>query len=171
MKKEEFYFESHDNVSRIHALRYTPDDGNVKAVVQIVHGMAEYVERYEEFAQYLTDRGYAVTGENHLGHGKSVGEGGYGYFCEQDPATVVVRDVHSLKELTKRTFPSVPYIILGHSMGSFILRNYLCRYGDGIDGAVIMGTGMQSKGLLAAARVLVNSRGIWRECRRNCRFL
>ena len=154
MKKEEFFFESRDNQSRIHAVRYTPDDGNVIGVVQIIHGMAEYVERYEAFAQFLTDRGFAVTGEDHLGHGGSVGENGYGYFCKQDPATVVVRDVHRLKKMTQQIYPSVPYIILGHSMGSFILRNYLCRYGTGISGAIIMGTGMQPGLTLAAAKAM-----------------
>ena len=90
MIKEEFYFDSRDGESRIHAVRYTPDDGNVKGIVQVVHGMAEYVERYENLAEFLTARGILVTGEDHLGHGKSVAEGGtYGYFCEQDPATVV----------------------------------------------------------------------------------
>lgn len=154
MKKEEFFFDSRDNHSKIHAVRYTPDDGNVRAVVQIVHGMAEYVERYEEFAQFLVEKGFAVTGEDHLGHGGSVGENGCGYFCGQDPATVVVRDVHRLKKMTQQVYPSVPYIILGHSMGSFILRNYLCRYGTGISGAIIMGTGMQPGALLAAAKAM-----------------
>ena len=144
MIKEEFYFDSRDGENRIHAVRYTPDDGNVRGIVQIVHGMAEYVERYENLAEFLTKRGILVTGEDHLGHGKSVSEGGsFGYFCEQDPATVVVRDVHRLKKITEEQHPQVPYIILGHSMGSFIARNYLCRYGSGIDGAVIVGTGMQ----------------------------
>lgn len=155
MKKEEFYFDSRDNYSRLHGVLYTPDDGQVQCVVQIVHGMAEYVERYEEFASFLTQRGCAVTGEDHLGHGKSVRENGvYGYFCEQDPATVVVRDVHRLKKMTQLRYPSVPYYILGHSMGSFILRNYLCRYGSGIDGAVIMGTGMQPGALIVFSKAL-----------------
>ena len=128
MIKEEFYFDSRDGESCIHAVRYTPDDGNVKGIVQVVHGMAEYVERYENLAEFLTARGILVTGEDHLGHGKSVAEGGtYGYFCEQDPATVVVRDVHRLKKITEESYPEVPYVILGHSMGSFITRNYLCR--------------------------------------------
>ena len=128
MKNEEFYFDSRDNISKIHAVRWTPESGNVVAIVQIVHGMAEYVERYEEFAQFLTERNIVVTGEDHLGHGKSVPEGGIqGYFCEQDPATVVVRDVHRLKKMTQELYPGVPYFILGHSMGSFILRNYMCR--------------------------------------------
>lgn len=155
MKKEEFYFDSRDEIDRIHAVRYTPDDGEVRCVVQIVHGMAEYAERYEEFARFLTDRGFVVTGEDHLGHGKSVSEGGYyGYFCERDPATVVVRDVHRLKKLTQALYPDVPYVILGHSMGSFILRNYLCRYGSGIAGAVIMGTGMQPPWLIRLSKAL-----------------
>lgn len=154
MLKEEFYFDSRDNTSRIHALRYTPEDGPVRAVVQIIHGMAEYVERYEEFARFLTDRGFVVTGDDHLGHGKSAGSGGLGYFCEQDPATVVVRDAHRLKKMTQQAYPSVPYFILGHSMGSFILRNYLCRYGSGIDGAIIMGTGMQPRPVVAAAKAI-----------------
>ena len=80
-------------------------------------------------------------------------EGGtFGYFCEQDPATVVVRDVHRLKKITEESYPEVPYVILGHSMGSFIARNYLCRYGKGVDGAVIVGTGMQSGGLILCSK-------------------
>ncbi len=171
MKKEEFFFESRDNQSRIHAVRYTPDDSNVIGVVQIVHGMAEYVERYEEFAQFLTDKGFVVTGEDHLGHGGSVGENGRGYFCEQDPATVVVRDVHRLKKMTQQIYPSVPYIILGHSMGSFILRNYLYRYGTGISGAIIMGTGMQPAPMLMAAKVVASVNKAIFGSRHVCRFL
>lgn len=154
MKKEEFYFDSRDGKSRIHAVRYMPDqEADICCVVQIVHGMAEYVERYEEFAAFLTKRGCVVTGEDHLGHGKSVGEAGHcGYFCEQDPATVLVRDVHRLKKLTQALYPQAPYIIMGHSMGSFITRNYMYRYGTGIDGAVIMGTGMQPRAVLVLSK-------------------
>ena len=100
MRKEEFYFDSRDGQSKIFAVRYTPDGDNVTGVLQIIHGMAEHIERYEEFAQYMTDNGYVVTGECHLGHGKSVGEDGQrGFFCSNDPATVVVRDAHRLKKL------------------------------------------------------------------------
>lgn len=156
MVKEEFYFDSRDGKSRIHAVRYRPEDtGQVRCVLQVVHGMAEYAERYEEFAAYLVERGFVVTGDDHLGHGKSVGQGGkQGYFCEQDPATVLVRDVHRLKKLTEELYPGVPYVLMGHSMGSFITRNYLCRYGTGISGAVIMGTGMQPKAVLDMARLV-----------------
>lgn len=136
-------------------MRYSPDDGNVCGVVQIVHGMAEYMERYEAFAAFLTDRGFAVTGEDHLGHGGSIRKGGVpGFFCEESPADVLVQDVHRLKELTKALYPSVPYVILGHSMGSFILRNYICCCGRGIEGAIIMGTGMQPKALIKFSKLL-----------------
>lgn len=172
MKKEEFYFDSRDNHSRIHAVRWTPDIENVVAVVQIVHGMSEYVERYEELAAFLTERGYVVTGDDHLGHGKSVPEEGLqGYFCEQDPATVVVRDVHRLKKLTQEMYPGVPYFILGHSMGSFILRNYICRYGSGIDGALIVGTGMQSNALLRFSKVIAAIEGFFRGSKHKSRFI
>lgn len=156
MVKEEFYYDSRDGKSRLHAVRYTPDAGEeIRCVVQIVHGMAEYIERYEEFAEFLTARGCVVTGEDHMGHGKSVDKTGkYGYFCEQDPATVLVRDVHRLKKTTQALYPGVPYIIMGHSMGSFITRNYMFRYGTGISAAVIMGTGMQPPALLKASKAV-----------------
>lgn len=156
MVKEEFYYDSRDGISKLHAVRYMPDnDEDIRCVVQIVHGMAEYVERYEEFAEYLTSKGIIVTGEDHMGHGKSVGKDGkFGYFCEQDPATVLVRDVHRLKKATQALYPNVPYIIMGHSMGSFIARNYMFRYGTGIAGAVIMGTGMPDKKLMVMSKAV-----------------
>lgn len=156
MKKEEFYYDSRDGKRNLHAIQYLPDNpDDICCVVQIVHGMAEYFERYEEFAKFLTDRGCVVVGNDHLGHGKSVGENGtYGYFCSQDPATVVVRDVHRLKKITEVHYPTVPYILMGHSMGSFIARNYMMRYGSGIAGVIIMGTGQQPGGLLAVSKCL-----------------
>ncbi|MCR5279238.1 MAG: alpha/beta hydrolase [Lachnospiraceae bacterium] len=144
MKREDFFFDSRDNATKIHAVRWEPDAGKPEYIVQIIHGMAEHVDRYEAFAEFLTSKGCVVVADDHLGHGKTAEGGVYGYFCKQDPATVVVRDVHRLKKLTQERFPGVPYYIMGHSMGSFILRNYLFRYGKGIDGAIIMGTGQQA---------------------------
>ena len=158
MRKEEFYFPSRDNQTQIHAVSWIPESEKPCCIVQIVHGMAEYVERYEEFAHFMVSRNVLVTGEDHLGHGKSIREDkNPGYFCEQDPATVVVRDVHRLKKLTQAKYPGVPYIIFGHSMGSFITRNYLCRYGSGIQGAVICGTGMQPGALIAVSKLIAQA--------------
>ncbi|MBR6478017.1 MAG: lysophospholipase [Lachnospiraceae bacterium] len=143
MRKEEFTFDSRDGHHKLYAVRYLPE-GEPKAILQIVHGMSEYMDRYADFAAFMAQKGFVVTGEDHLGHGKSVPEGEtYGYICAQDPATVMVRDVHRLKKMTQEKFPGVPYFILGHSMGSYILRNYLFRYGTGIQGAIIMGTGTE----------------------------
>ena len=154
IKKEELYFDSRDGVTKLHAVRWIPEE-KPRAVLQIVHGMAEYVERYDEFARKMAERGFLVVGDDHLGHGKSVPEGGtFGYFCENDPATVVVRDEHRLKKMTQEAYPGIPYFIMGHSMGSFITRNYLCKYGTGIDGAIIMGTGMQSRALLCFSKAV-----------------
>ncbi len=154
VKKEEFLFDSRDGKSKIHAVRWVPD-GKICCILQVVHGMAEFVERYEPMAMYLGEKGIMVTGEDHLGHGKSVGEDGtYGYFCKQDPATVAVRDVHRLKKMNQEEYPGIPYVLLGHSMGSFIARNYLFRYGTGIQGAIICGTGSQPKALVKLCLVV-----------------
>ena len=155
MKKKEFYFESRDNHSKVHAVRWLPDDESVKAILVLVHGMAEYIERYEGLANYFADRGFLVTGIDNLGHGKSIREDkNPGYFAPVDPATVVVRDVHRLKKLTQEEYPGIPVAILGHSMGSFIVRNYVIRYGTGIECAVITGTGEQPGAVLAGGKAV-----------------
>jgi len=142
MKKEEFYFDSRDGVSKIHAVRYTPDDGKVVCVVQIVHGMSEYVERYEEFAQFLTDRGIVVAGNDHLGHGKSIiKDDEKGFFAESEGWKHVVDDMEKIRSLTKQDYPELPYVFFGHSMGSFLTRTYIIRYRNNYDAAIISGTG------------------------------
>lgn len=155
VRKKELYFDSRDNVSKIHAVQWIPDTDKPICILQIIHGMAEYVDRYDSFAQFMADKGILVVGEDHLGHGNSVVEGKpCGYFCEQDAATVVVRDSHRLKKMIQQEYPGVPYIILGHSMGSFILRNYLLRYGTGIQAAIIVGTGTQPGISLLAGKAI-----------------
>lgn len=146
IEKEEFYFASRDGEHKLHAVKWLPETGKPICILQIIHGMTEHIGRYEDFARFMAGKGVLVVGDDHLGHGLSVKDGElYGYFCKDDPATVLVRDEHRLKKMMQEQYPGVPYIILGHSMGSFILRNYLTRYGNGIDGAVIMGTGMQPR--------------------------
>ena len=162
MKKEDIYFESRDGVSKLHAIVWSDETKNPIGILQIIHGMAEYIDRYDDFARFMVEKGFVVVGDDHLGHGDSVGENGtFGYFCKKDPATVLVRDEHRLKKLMEEKYPGVPYYILGHSMGSFIARNYLCRYGTGIQGMIIMATGNQSKGLLNVSKILVGLTGFF----------
>lgn len=155
-KKEEFYFESRDGITTIHAIKWTPPQKPI-CILQIVHGMAEYIDRYDDFARAMAEKGMVVVGEDHLGHGKSVSANTpLGYFGEQDSATVVVRDVHRLKKIIQEENIGVPYFILGHSMGSFILREYLSRYGNGIQGAVIVGTGTKPAWLMQFSKGLTS---------------
>lgn len=156
--KKDLAYDSRDGKTRIHAVKWEQETAlPVKpvAILQIVHGMAEYIDRYDRFARYMADHGLVVVGNDHLGHGRSLADGNpLGYFCENDPATVVVRDVHRLKKMTQEEYPGIPYILFGHSMGSFIARDYLTRYGTGIQGAIIQGTGYQAASLAHAGKVI-----------------
>ena len=172
IKKEDLYFNSRDGEHKLHAIRWVPEAEKPVCILQIVHGMTEYIDRYDEFARYLAERGILVVGDDHLGHGKSVRPGEpYGYFCRHDAPTVLVRDEHRLKKLIQKKYADVPYIILGHSMGSFILRNYLFRYGKGIEGAIIMGTGMPSKPVLLSGLTLATIQGLIYGDNHVCKFI
>lgn len=152
--KREFFYPSADGETDIHAVEWIPE-GEVKAVLQISHGMVEYADRYDAFAAWLAQRGWYVTGNDHLGHGKSVtSEEKYGFFHVPDGNACVIRDIHALRERTGKKYPGVPYFMLGHSMGSFLLRQYLLRYGRGLAGAVIMGTGYKGKPILLSGQLL-----------------
>ena len=143
-KKREFYFKSCDGVNRIHTVEWSPEDGVVRAVLHIVHGMAERVERYDDFARFMADKGYLVVGDDHLGHGKTAAAPtDFGYIGE-DGAHLLVKDEHRLQRHMKQLYPVVPYIILGHSMGSYITRRFISIYGDDVDACLILGTGFQS---------------------------
>lgn len=152
--KREFFYPSRDGVTAIHAIEWVPE-GEVKAVLQICHGMTEYIGRYEEFAEFLNEKGIYVTGHDHLGHGQSVqSKDCYGYFHESQGNQYVIGDIHKLRGITQRKYPEAPYFMLGHSMGSFLLRQYLTMYGNGLTGAVIMGTGSHPGWMLSAGQVL-----------------
>ena len=127
---------------KLHVCRWEPE-GEPRAVLQIVHGIAEFVERYDAFAQYLNKLGFLVVAEDHMGHGQSInGEGIQGYF--HGGWFNAVADTYQLLSDTKAEYPDLPYILFGHSMGSFMARTILCKYPDsGIIAAVICGTGWQ----------------------------
>ena len=154
--REEFYYDSCDGKTKIRALKWKPDKEPV-AVFQIVHGMAEHIERYDGFAGYLANKGYIVVANDHIGHGKSVTTNeNWGYFCEKNAVDVLINDANNLRVKTQHEYSELPYFILGHSMGSFILRNYITRYGDGLSGAIIMGTGDIDSRLINMGKKLVS---------------
>lgn len=136
--RQEFTFPSADGIHAVHAMRWIPA-GEPRAVLQIVHGMCEHIARYDEFARYLAQRGVLVVGHTHLGHGLTArDEEELGWFGEPDGNEALIADIHRLRENTQT--PGVPYYILGHSMGSFLTRQYLGIHGEGLAGAIIMGT-------------------------------
>lgn len=157
MLKKEFYFPSNDGVTQIHVIQWFPAEG-VKAVLQICHGMVEYIDRYDEFAEFLAERGFCVVGHDHLGHGKSVQSPEYlGYFEEKRGNQYVVADIHKLRKMMEKEYPGVPYFMMGHSMGSFLLRQYLTMRSEGLAGAIVMGTGNMPRSLLLAGQAVCRS--------------
>ena len=155
--KTEFTYPSGDGKTQIRALRWVPDEGiSPVGVLQIIHGMQEFIDRYDDFASFMTAHGFIVTGCDLLGHGGSVRGGDenyFGYFGkndfseapdgsteESDGNKILIRDVRTLQMLTQDLYPELPYFLLGHSMGSFLARQFLCLRGASLSGAVISGT-------------------------------
>ena len=142
MKKDSFTYDAADN-AKIFTYRWLPDaQSDVKAVIQISHGMAEHAARYERFAKALVDTGYAVYANDHRGHGKTAGSPeNLGHFADEKGWETVVDDLHLLTGIIKKENPKVPVFLFGHSMGSFFARHYAMLYGNEIAGLVLSGTG------------------------------
>lgn len=154
MKKIEFSYPSTSNQCDIRAVKWLPDKKPV-AILQIAHGMTEFIDRYEEFASFLCGKGFLVTGNDHLGHGGSVkSQNDWGYFAKKNGNEYVLNDIHELTKITKQEYSDLPYFLLGHSMGSFYARQYIGTYGEEVDAAVIMGTGHEPKIVVKAGMAM-----------------
>lgn len=152
--RNEFFYPSKDGVTQIHAIEWLPE-GEPVGVLQMCHGMVEHISRYDEFATFLASNGFYVVGHDHLGHGQSItSKEKLGYFCHPNGNEVVVADIHQLRVRTQEKYPNIPYFMLGHSMGSFLVRQYLGLYSQGISGAVIMGTGNQPDMILTGGKLI-----------------
>ena len=170
--KEEFHFPSRDRHTTIRAVRYLPDDGVVRAVLQITHGMQEYIDRYDDFADYLTNNNIVVYGMDLLGHGQSVrSEHDWGFMAEPGPSDTIISDMHTLYEIIKEDIPGEPVFMLGHSMGSFLLRKYIMTFGKEINGAIIMGTGFTPESTSKMGLCIVNLLARFKGWRRPSRLV
>lgn len=145
---KDFYFNSSTGKNKIHARMCVPD-AEPRAIVQIIHGIAEYIDRYDEFMSFLADNGIIAVGTDHLGHGKSIeSEEQTGFFAYDNGWDYVVRDEEVLRLAMHENYPELPIIVFGHSMGSFMARTLLIRYPDAFNAAIISGTGNQSAALV-----------------------
>ncbi|MGN0484844.1 MAG: alpha/beta fold hydrolase [Lachnospiraceae bacterium] len=147
---KEIYIPSTDQKNRLHVVIWEPE-GEIKAIMQISHGMVEYVERFHGFACSLNQHGILVIGNDHLGHGKTASsDDDLGYFGAEKSKTVV-DDIHSVTVYAKERYGEKPYFLFGHSMGSFMARRYLMTYGEELEGAIISGTGFTPSSVLNVA--------------------
>ena len=138
----EHRFPSSDGKNTIYAEIYTPKNATPRAVIQLAHGMIDYTARYTELASFLCENGFIFAGNHHLGHGKSAEKPeNFGYFADKGGYKHVIEDVRSMNKYLHKTYPALPVILLGHSMGSFIARLYAIEHPSTISGLVIHGTG------------------------------
>lgn len=142
---------SKDGVHKLFVAVWEPQVKPI-GIVQISHGMQEYILRYDEFAAFLCSKGFVVIGNDHLGHGRTVRDDDeLGYMCSGDAGSVIVHDLHRVTMYAKKKYPGIPVFLLGHSMGSFLARRYMMTYGSQIKGAILVGTGDQKNGILIGA--------------------
>ena len=142
---EMFVFQGQDSTS-LQAYLWQPE-GEVKAVLQITHGMTEHMGRYEKFAEDMCRQGIAVAGFDLRGHGKNPGDAQVATFGEGGWAASIA-DMRLFFEVLRQKFPETPHYMYGFSLGSFLLREYLNQYPNGVAGAIIVGTGYQPGWLL-----------------------
>ena len=155
METKRFSYRAEDG-TEIYASSFFPDSSRFAkphAIIQIAHGMAEHRERYVPVAKTLTDAGFAVYINDHRGHGATAGSvDALGFFSEKDGWQKVINDMRKLTLHAKNELPDLPLILFGHSMGSFLSRNFAMLYGSEIDGLILSGTAA-GKGLLGLAGI------------------
>lgn len=139
MKKEQIKIKSNSDGLLLDVFYIEPEN-DIKGIIQISHGMAENKERYIPFMEYLSQKGFVTIIHDHRGHGQSVKEkNDLGYFYEEK-AEYVVEDLYQITEYIKQKYPNKKIILLGHSMGSMIVRKYIKKYDDKIDGLIVCGS-------------------------------
>lgn len=140
--RKDAYFLSSTGINKIHCRIWQDDEKEPKAVFQIAHGVSEYIERYDEFACFLAGNGYVVCGNDHLGHGKSVDSfDDLGFTAEENGDNRMIDDMHILYSIMHKRYPTLPYYLFGHSMGSFCARVYATSFWNELSGLILCGTG------------------------------
>ncbi|MBO6060926.1 MAG: lysophospholipase [Clostridia bacterium] len=153
---QQFFYKSATGLCDIAAYKWLPE-GKPAAVIQIVHGMAEHAQRYDDIARYFNSLGYAVYAEDHPGHGASInGSGKKGWFAPENGWSLVIEDIMALHKKVKEAHPGVPMVLYGHSMGSFLARTVASRYPGEFCAFIFSGTAGKNP-VLAIAKAIANS--------------
>ena len=143
---------------------WEPENQPPAAILQMVHGMAEHIDRYDEFARFLASNGILVVGSDNASHGKSISEGGSkGYLGPENGWNALIEDLRQVHESIKQAYCKIPCILMGHSMGSFLARSYASRYGKDMNGFIFCGTAGKNPALPLAkviARREIKSKGL-----------
>ncbi|MDR1465082.1 MAG: lysophospholipase [Oscillospiraceae bacterium] len=159
----EYTYPSASGLGEIYARGWMINGVAPKALVHVVHGMAEHGERYEAFARALCREGYALWAADLIGHGRSAQtDEDLGWFGESGGWLSFVNDTKRLNDHLRRLYPDIPIVLFGHSMGSFVARAYCARYGGELAGAVFCGTSGRNPATAAgilAARLMITFRG------------
>lgn len=171
MRGSRYTFKSEDGRD-ISAVKWIPEDeSRIIGAVQIFHGMAEHIERYEDFALFLNRNGFVVIGNDHRGHGKSLkSEGDTGIFSEKNGWELALGDTRKVTNQLKEQHRNLPVFIFAHSMGSFFARNYIARWGNEISGIILSGTGNQKMFMVSILRFLVKFEILFRGLRHRSTF-
>ena len=150
--KTELSLQSTNKRDNLHVVVWTPDE-DIKGIVQISHGMEEYVERFDNLARVLNENGYLCIGNDHIGHGKTAAcKADLGYFGSGMSKTVV-DDLYKVTKYAKEKYGNdIPFYLFGHSMGSFMARRYIMTYGGQLDGVILSGTGFTPDGILSLGK-------------------
>lgn len=148
MIEKDLHYLSSDRKTKIHFHEWLPE-GHPKAVIQVSHGITEHIGRYGELAIALVEKGYAVAGNDHMGHGESEKPDCYRW-------EYLVKDTHRLQEYLKQQYPTVPFYSIGFSLGSFVVRDLLAHFPDSVDAAILIGTGFQSTSQISFAKAIAS---------------
>lgn len=173
IRTNELDYLSADGKTKVFARVWSSEEEKPEFIVQIAHGMCEYIDRYDEFARFLAKNGAVVCGNDHLGHGntKDNNPGShYGYFAKRDGEKYVVEDMHTLTKLIKERYPNLPFFLLGHSMGSMLSRDYMTKYADEAVGAIFVGTS-GTNNLTGLIRFLARVGMVFGRAKREAHFL
>ncbi|MDO4182427.1 MAG: alpha/beta fold hydrolase [Coriobacteriia bacterium] len=158
VEKTSFELNSADGASVVRGFVWKPQEpAELKGVVQLIHGMAEYIDRYDDFARFLAADGYVVCGHDHLGHGLSQPDQALRGHMPADGKETLLANAQNVQEKVAGDYPTLPVFVFGHSMGSFVARALLRRHGKNLAGVVVCGTGFVPVGTSKAGNALART--------------